>query len=76
MRLAKLAALKPWQLMLALVALGVATALAVYVLVWVVWTIRPLLAAACGLGVVTWLLYAIHRYRRGRELAGDEWIGS
>src|SRR5262249_19737989 len=76
MRLAKLAALKPWQLMLALIFLGVATALAVYVLVWVVWPTRPLLAAAAGMGVVTWILYPLHRHRRSRELAGEEWIGS
>jgi hypothetical protein len=76
MSIAKLDALKAWQLMLGLVALGVATALVAYGLVWVIWTIRPLLAAAVGIGAVTWILYSLHRYRRRRELAGQEWIGS
>jgi hypothetical protein len=76
MRIAKLDALKPWQLMLALVGLGVATALVVWCLIWVVWTIRPLLAAAAALAAVGWVLYALHRHRRSREWAGEEWLGS
>ena len=76
MSIAKLAALKAWQLMLALLGLGVATALVVYGLVWVVWTIRPLLAAAAGIAAVGWVLYVLHRFRRRREFAGEEWIGS
>jgi hypothetical protein len=76
MRIAKLNALKAWQLILALVGLGVVTALVVWALVWVMWAIRPLLAAAVALTVVGWVLYSLHRYRRGREWSDEEWLGS
>ncbi len=76
MRIAKLNALKAWQLMLALVGLGVVTALVVWALVWVMWTIRPLLAAAVALTVVGWVLYSLHRYRRSSEWSDEEWLGS
>jgi len=76
MKIEKLDALKAWQLLLALLGLGVVTALAVWGLVWVIWTIRPLLAAAVGFGAVTWTLYALHRFRRSREWRGQEWLGS
>ena len=76
MRIAKLNALKAWQLVLALVGLGVVTALVVWALVWVMWTIRPLLAAAVALTVVGWVLYSLHRYRRSSAWSDEEWLGS
>jgi len=76
MRIEKLDALKAWQLLLALLGLGVVTALTVWALVWVMWTIRPLLAAAAALVTVGWTLRARHRYRRNRDWTGSEWIGS
>lgn len=76
MRIEKLDALKAWQLMLALLGLGVVTALIAWGLIWVIWTIRPLLAAAAALATVGWTLYALHRHRRSRDWSGEEWIGS
>ena len=72
----KLDALKAWQLLVALLAIGVAAALAVWGLVWVLWMIRPILAAAGAFGAVAWLLYALHRRRRSAEWRGQEWLGS
>ena len=43
MKIERLEALKAWQLALALLGLGVGTALSVWALVWVIWTIRPFL---------------------------------
>jgi len=76
MKIAKLDALRAWQLMLALVGLGVGTALAVWGFVWVIWTIRPLVAGAAAILAVAWTLYAIHRHRRSEEWHGEEWLGS
>ena len=76
MRIQKLDTLKAWQLMLALLGLGVVTALVVWGLVWVMWTIRPLLAAAAAIGTVAWVLVALHRHRRSRDWSNQEWIGS
>jgi uncharacterized membrane protein len=76
MTIEKLEALKAWQLMLALLALGVGVALVVWGLVWVLWMIRPLLAAAGGLGAVGWTLYVLRRHRRREEWSGQEWLGS
>ena len=76
MRIAKLNALKAWQLMLALASLGFVTALVVWALVWVMWTIRPLLAAAVALTVVGSVLYSLHRHRRSRRWSDEEWLGS
>ncbi len=76
MKIQKLDALKAWQLMLALLGLGVVTALCVWGLVWVIWTIRPFLAAAAAVAVVGWVLFALHRRRRSPEWTSQEWIGS
>jgi fatty acid desaturase len=76
MRLAKLDALKAWQLTLAMLGVGVVTALAVWGFVWMIWTIRPLLAVAAALAAVGRTLYALHRHRRSRDWSGSEWIGS
>jgi hypothetical protein len=76
MRIQKLDTLKAWQLMLALLGLGVVTAIVVWGLIWVVWTIRPLLAAASGIAAVAWVLVALHRHRRNRDWSKQEWIGS
>jgi hypothetical protein len=72
----KLDALKGWQLMLALLGLGVVTALSVWAFVWVLWTIRPFLALAAAVSAVGWVLYHLHRHRRDRDWSGQEWIGS
>jgi NAD(P)H-hydrate repair Nnr-like enzyme with NAD(P)H-hydrate dehydratase domain len=74
-KIQKLDTLKPWQLMLALLSLGVVTALLAWGLIWVIWTIRPFVAAAAALVVVGWLA-ALHRFRRGRDWKDQEWIGS
>jgi hypothetical protein len=76
MRIQRLDMLKAWQLMLALLGLGVATALVVWGLVWVVWTIRPFVAAAAAVVVVGWVLSALHRFRRNRDWSRQDWIGS
>jgi fatty acid desaturase len=76
MKIEKLDALKAWQLLLALLGLGVVTALTVWGIVWVMWTIRPALAAAGAVVAVAWTLRALHRHRRNRDWAGSEWIGS
>jgi hypothetical protein len=76
MGIKKLDALNSWQLTLAMLALGVVVALAAWGSVWILWTIRPLLAAGAALAVVGRTLYALHRHRRGRDWTGSEWIGS
>jgi len=76
MKIEKLDALKAWQLLVALLALGVGAALVVWGLVWVIWMIRPVLAAAAAFGAVGWTLYALFRFRRSREWSGQEWLGS
>ena len=76
MKIQKLDTLKAWQLMLALLGLGVVTALVVWGLVWVIWLIRPFLAAAAAISAVGWVLVLLHRHRRGRDWSGQEWIGS
>lgn len=76
MKIEKLDALKAWQLALALLGLGVVTALIVWAFVWVLWTIRPFLAAGAAVSAVGWLLLALHRHRRDREWSSQEWIGS
>lgn len=76
MKIQKLDALKAWQLMLALLGLGVVTALTVWAAIWVIWTIRPFLAAAAAVSAVCWTLVLLHRHRRSRDWSGQEWIGS
>lgn len=73
MSIAKLDALRAWQLLLVLLALGLSAALGTWGLVWVLWTIRPLLAAAGAVGAVAAVLLALHRHRRRTH---EEWIGS
>lgn len=74
--MAKLAALNPWQRMIVLLALGAAAALAVWGVVWVAWTVRPLLAAAGALATVGWVLVGLRRHRARDDWHGKEWIGS
>jgi len=74
--MAKLAALKVWQLLCALLALATAVAFGVWAVIWFAWTIRPLLAAAAALTAVAWTLYAIRRYRARVGWQAEEWIGS
>jgi len=76
MGITRLDALKAWQLTLALLGLGVVTALSVWLLVWVIWTIRPFLAAAAAVSAVSWVLVRLHRHRRGRDWSDQEWVGS
>jgi hypothetical protein len=76
MKMQKLAALRAWQLLLVLLGVGAATALAVWAFVWVLWTIRPFVAAAAAVSTVGWALYSLHRYRRSRDWSDEEWIGS
>jgi hypothetical protein len=74
--MAKLASLNPWQLTIVLLAFASAAALAVWGLVWVVWTLRPLLTAAAALAAVGWALVAVRRRRAQADWHGEEWIGS
>jgi hypothetical protein len=76
MAIRRLSTLEAWQLLLVLVALGLAVACAVWLLVWVLWIIRPILAAAVAIGAVAWTLYALQRRRRTEEWSGQEWLGS
>ena len=76
MAMQRLSALKPWQLLVALVALGTVVAFGVWLLVWVLWIIRPILAAVAAMGAVGWTLYALQRRRRSEEWSGQEWLGS
>jgi hypothetical protein len=76
MAIQRLSALKPWQLLLTLVALGTAVALGVWLLVWALWIIRPILAAVAAIGAVGWTLFALQRRRRREEWSGQEWLGS
>src|SRR5207253_448651 len=62
----KLVRLKPWKLMLVVLGIGLGTGVALWLLVWLLWMIRPLLAMAGALGVLVWLLHEI-RERRHRE---------
>jgi hypothetical protein len=74
--MAKLASLNAWQLLIVLIALAAAVGLGVWALVWVVWTIRPLLTAAAVLGAVTGVLLALRRHRLREGWHEKEWIGS
>jgi hypothetical protein len=76
MRIQKLETLKAWQLTLTLLGLGVVTALVVWGLIWVIWTIRSFVTVAAAVLVVGWVLAALHRSRRSRKWSGQEWIGS
>jgi hypothetical protein len=74
--MAKIAALNPWQLIVVLLALASAAALAVWGVVWVAWTLRPLLVAAAAIASVGWALVAVRRHRSREDWHGEEWIGS
>jgi hypothetical protein len=74
--MSKLAALKAWQLVCVLLALATATGFTVWAVVWVAWTIRPLLAAAAAMTAVGWALISIRRYRASSDWRAEEWIGS
>jgi hypothetical protein len=76
MAIRRLSAIKPWKLLLTLVALASAVGLAVWLLVWVLWIIRPILAVAAAIGAVGWTLYALQRHRRREEWSSQEWLGS
>ena len=66
--MSKLAALNAWELMVVLLAVATAAALAVWGLVWVMWTVRPLLAAAASLAAVCGVLYAVRTASSERRL--------
>jgi hypothetical protein len=74
--MAKLAALKAWQLICVLLALATAAAFTVWAVIWFAWTIRPLLVAAAALTAVVWTLYSIRRHRATTDWQAKEWIGS
>ena len=74
--MARLAGLNAWRLTLVALALAIAGGLAVWGLVWVMWTIRPLLAATASLAAAGWVLYAVRRHRLGVEWHDNEWLGS
>ena len=72
----KLAELNAWRLMVVVVALAAAAGLGVWVLVWVMWTIRPLLAAAASLGAAGWVLYAVRHHRLRAHWRAEQWLDS
>jgi hypothetical protein len=74
--MAKLTALNGWQLLVFLLALATAAGLGVWALVWVAWTIRPLLAVAAAVAAVTAVLYARRRHRLSVDWHANEWTGS
>jgi Flp pilus assembly protein TadB len=73
---ARLASLSAWKLLVVLLALATAIALSIWMVVWVMWIIRPLLAVAAGLTAVVWTLRAVRRDRSSEELSANEWTGS
>ena len=76
MDMARLAGLNAWRLTLVVLALATAGGFAVWGLVWVMWTIRPLLAVAASLGAAGWVLYAVRRHRLDVDWRDNEWLGS
>lgn len=72
----KLDTLEGWRLVLLLLALALAVGLGIWALVWVAWTIRPLLAGSASVGVAAWALHARRRHRLEESWRGDEWIAS
>jgi hypothetical protein len=72
----KLHSLNGWQLLVFLIALGTAVALSVWALVWVMWTIRPLLAVAAAFTAVAWTLRALRNHRSRADWQANDWIGS
>ncbi len=74
--MAKLAALNAPRLIAVLLALATAAGLTIWGLVWVMWTIRPLLAAAASLAAAYGALYAVRRHRLSADWRGKEWLGS
>ena len=72
----RLTRLNGWQLLAALLGIGLATALAVWGGVWVLWTIRPILAALSAVGAVAWITFALRRHRSRTDWRGEEWLGS
>jgi hypothetical protein len=62
--------------MVVLLAVATAAGLAVWGLVWVMWTIRPLLAAFASLGAVYGTLYAVRKHRLSVDSPAEEWLGS
>lgn len=75
--MAKLASLNGWELLLVLVALATAVAFSVWAVVWVMWTIRPLLTAGAAVTSVAFTLRALRHHRATEKWKStDEWIGS
>jgi len=68
--------LNRWQLSSALLGIGLGTGVAVWAIVWVAWTIRPILAAACALIAVGWTTYGLRRHRDLDRRRSEEWLGS
>jgi hypothetical protein len=59
-----------------LLGLATAAAVAIWGLVWVMWTIRPMLAAAGALAAAFVTLNAVRRQRSNDEWQSEEWLGS
>jgi hypothetical protein len=75
--MAKLASLNGWELLLVLLALATATAFGVWGVVWVMWTVRPLLTGAAALTAVALTLRALRRHRTTEEWkSANDWLGS
>jgi Flp pilus assembly protein TadB len=75
-RLTRLNRLNAWQLLAALLGLGLGVGFVVWALIWVMWTIRPILTVVVAIGTVGWVLYALRHHRRREEWRGEEWLGS
>jgi fatty acid desaturase len=74
--MARLSSLNGWQLLAFLLALATAVGFAVWAIVWVMWTIRPLLVAAAALAAVALTLRALRHHRANNDWQAEEWIGS
>ena len=75
--MSKLASLNSWELLLVLLALATAVGFGVWAIVWVMWTIRPLLACASAVAAVAWTLRALRHHRASEEWKStNDWISS
>jgi hypothetical protein len=68
----KLAGLRRWQLWVLLLALGLGAAIAISVLIGLMWRLRP---AVSILGAAAIVIWAFLQIRRGRAKQDEDWIG-
>ncbi len=72
----RLYALTGWRLVLTVFAVAMAVGLGVWALVWVAWTIRPLLAVTAAVAAAAWALHVRRRHYLETVWHEEEWLGS